>query len=84
MAAIVILPLSVQGMHVLNLDPNIKTEKERITPIKDLKEVKIGPQDFQVTKVGTFLFEAKKEELVVLLLRNDNLFSWTLLPTCQV
>ncbi|CAI8609796.1 unnamed protein product [Vicia faba] len=48
----------MQGMNVANLNPWIKHEKERITPIKDLMEVPIGPQVFQVTNLVTSLFEA--------------------------
>lgn len=46
----------------MNLGPRIEPEKEMLTPTKDLKKVQIGPWYFQVTKLGTSLFEEKEEE----------------------
>lgn len=51
-------------------------EGKMLIPIEDLKEVWIGPLNYQVTKLGTYLFDFEEEvELVVLFTRNIYLFS---------
>lgn len=49
---------------------------ERLTAMKDLKEVKIGPLAHHVTKIGTSLTEEEKCKLVDQLIKNVYLFSW--------
>lgn len=51
-------------------------ENERLTPINVLKEVRIGPLEFQVTKLGISLFKVEKDKLVALLRTNVDLFAW--------
>lgn len=47
-------------MIYVNLDSMIEPEKERLTPMKYLKDVHIGPQEFQTTEFNTFLTDAKE------------------------
>lgn len=68
----------MQEIDVANLVPRLEEEYERLTAIEDLKKVLIGPFDFQVIKLGTFLSKAKEENLVAMLSRSINLFSWAL------
>lgn len=44
----------------------MNTEIERLGPIEDLKEVWIGPLDFQITKPESSLSKFGDEELVTL------------------
>lgn len=43
------------------MDPKINHEKESFTPMENLNEVQIEPQDFQTTKLGTYLTETEEE-----------------------
>lgn len=58
------------------MDPKIDQKKERLTVTKDLKEIQIGPQNFQTTKLGASLTKAGEEKLIFLLKRNIDLFYW--------
>lgn len=70
MVATVALQPEAQEANSMNLDPRIDPEKERVTPTKDLKDVYIGSQDFQTTKLGTPLTEIEEEDLIVILRKN--------------
>lgn len=47
-----------------------------IAPTKDLKEIQIDPLDHQVTELGTSLSEFEEKELVSLLKRSLDLFTF--------
>jgi len=48
---------------MIDLDPREEHQQERIEPTEDLKEVCIGPEPHQVTKLGTSL--PPEEELAL-------------------
>lgn len=57
-------------------DPRLGVDNERLTPIEDLKEVRIYHSDHQVMKIGTSLSIEEERDLFDQLIRNTNLFSW--------
>jgi hypothetical protein len=63
-------------VNMIDLDPREDFQQERIEPMEDLKEVPIGPEAHQTTKIGTFLSQEEETALVNLLRRNLDLFAW--------
>jgi hypothetical protein len=61
---------------MIDLDPREVYQKERIKPTEDLKEVCIGPEPHQVTKLGTFLQLEEECTLTKLLQDNLDLLAW--------
>lgn len=51
------------SVNMIDLDPREEHQQERIEPTEDLKEVCIGPEPHQVTKLGTSL--PPEEELAL-------------------
>jgi hypothetical protein len=66
-------PLNV---NMIDLDPREEYQKERIKPTEDLKEVRIGPEPHQVTKLGISLQPEEECTLTKLLQDNLDLFTW--------
>lgn len=57
-------------------DPRLGRDNERVMPTEYLKEVRIGPSAYQVTKIGTSLTEEEEHDLVNQLIRNIDLLAW--------
>lgn len=66
-------PLSV---NMIDLDPREEYHQERIEPTEQLKEVGIGPEPHQVTKLSTSLNLDEELALRHLLKDNVDLFAW--------
>ncbi|RDX60860.1 hypothetical protein CR513_60963, partial [Mucuna pruriens] len=60
-----------------DLDPRHFSTEERPHPVRDLKEVQIGPLDTQITKIGKTLGQEGKDRLVKTLRRNVDVFAWS-------
>jgi len=60
---------------MIDLDPREEYEQERIEPSEELKEVCIGLELHQVTKLGTSLQPEKEVALTQLLKDNLDLFT---------
>lgn len=76
-------PFSPQKVSILDSDPRVELDRERLMPIEDLKEVQITPQGFHTTLFGTSLSKAEEVFMVVLLRRNTDLFTW-IHQTCPI
>jgi len=61
---------------MIDLDPREEYQQERLDPTEDLKEVMIGSQPHQSTKIGTSLAPSEEKYLIQLLRRNLDLFAW--------
>jgi len=66
-------PLSV---NMIDLDPREEYHQEHIEPTEELKEVLIGSEPRQVTKLGTSLSPDEELTLTQLLKNNLDLFAW--------
>lgn len=64
-------------MHLLDLDPPEDFAERRPKSVEDLKEVRVGPTDRHVTKVGTTLSVEQECKLVHFLGRNLDVFAWS-------
>lgn len=60
------------------LDPILGVKNERLTPIKELKEVQIWPLGHKVTRIGTSLSKETECKPVNQLKMNVNLLAWPL------
>lgn len=56
-------------------DPRLSMENERLTPLENLKEVRINLSAHQVTKIDISLTKEEEHELVDQLIRNVDLFA---------
>lgn len=56
-------------------DPRLSVENERLTPLENLKEVRINLSAHHVTKINTSLTKEEERELVDQLIRNVDLFA---------
>jgi hypothetical protein len=63
-------------VNMIDLDPREEFQQERLEPTEDLKEISIGPQTHQTTKIGTSLPPEEEVALVNLLRKNLDLFVW--------
>lgn len=63
-------------VNMIDLDPREDFQQERLEPTKDLKEISIGPEVHQTTKIGTSLSPDEETTLINLLRRNLDLFAW--------
>ena len=61
---------------MIDLDPQKNTE-DRIQPEGETKEISIGMQSDQVTKIGGALKPEEEELLGALILENKDLFAWS-------
>jgi len=64
------------NVNMVDLDPREEYQQERLEPTEEIKEVLIGSQPHQLTKIGTSLDPAEEEDLVQLLKTNLDLFAW--------
>jgi len=61
---------------MIDLDPQTNTE-DRIQPEGETKEISIGMQSDQVTKIGGALKPEEEELLGALILENKDMFAWS-------
>ncbi|RDY02345.1 hypothetical protein CR513_14208, partial [Mucuna pruriens] len=61
----------------LELDPRSHDERERPHPMEKLKEIQIGTQKNQKTKIGTVMTEEQEVDLIRCLQRNHDVLAWT-------
>ena len=61
---------------MIDLDPREEYQQGRSEPTEDLKEVMIGSQPHQSTKIGTSLAPSEEKDLIQLLKRNLDLFAF--------
>lgn len=66
MVALIVPQHGTQEISDANLYLILEEENERLTTIWNLKEVKIGPMDFQVTKIGIYMSITTEDRLVLL------------------
>jgi len=64
------------NVNMIDLDPREEYQQERLEPIENLKEVMIGSQPHQSTKIGTSLTPSEEKDLIQLLKGNLDLFAW--------
>jgi len=64
------------SVNMVDLDPGEEYQQERLEPTRELKEVLIGSQPYQLTKIETSLEPTEEEDLVQLLKTNLDLFAW--------
>jgi hypothetical protein len=64
------------SVNMIDLDPREEFHQEHIEPTEELKEVQIGPEPHQTTKLDTSLNLAEETSLTQLLKDNLDLFGW--------
>ncbi|RDX90526.1 hypothetical protein CR513_27597, partial [Mucuna pruriens] len=60
----------------LELDPRSHDERERPYPMEELKEIQIGLQEVQKTKIGTIMTKEQEADLTRCLQQNRDVFAW--------
>jgi hypothetical protein len=61
---------------MIDVDPREEYQQEHLQPTEDLKEIHIGSQPHQTTKIGTSLDPIEEEVVINLLRKNLDLFAW--------
>ncbi|RDX93464.1 Retrovirus-related Pol polyprotein from transposon 17.6, partial [Mucuna pruriens] len=68
---------SIVNVLDLDLDPRSQFEREGPLPAEDLKEVELGPEEGQTTKIRTTMSLEEEKMLVAVLKSNYDVFAWS-------
>ncbi|RDX78659.1 hypothetical protein CR513_41033, partial [Mucuna pruriens] len=66
-------------VNALDLDLDLRSQigREGPLPAEDLKEVQLGPEQEQTTKIGTTMSQKEEEMLTAILRANYDVFAWS-------
>ncbi|MCI16503.1 hypothetical protein A2U01_0037647, partial [Trifolium medium] len=66
----------VNAIDTADMDPREEFQDRRVSPIKELEQVKIGKEPHQTTNLGTALLPAERAKIMKILKENVDLFAW--------
>jgi hypothetical protein len=63
-------------VEAADLDPREDFHKDRVSPIDELEEVRIGEEEHQTTKLGVNMQPKERTKILEILRKNVDLFAW--------